>query len=113
MTQTLAGTDLTIGTNGLLSVATGLAAVLLDAERAVLAVRGEMIFAIDQGVPYRQILWDGRRNVAQFQAAIRSRLLTVPDVLEVVALATAQVGDTLVYEATIRTTYGTGQVTNG
>jgi hypothetical protein len=112
VTQTFAGKDLTIGDNGDLLIVSGLDAVLFDAERAAKALLGEMVLAIDEGIPYFQVVWNGSPNVNQFEAALRRRLLSLADVLEVVTLSTRQLAGTLSYEATIRTVYGVG-VING
>lgn len=109
-TRTFAGRDLEIGADGNLLIVTGLQAVLYDAERAARTVRGELVFAVDEGIPYFQVVWVGTPNVVQFEAALRARLRKVPDVSDVLALSTRQDRDTLAYEATIRTPYGTGVI---
>lgn len=102
--------DIYVGADGNLALASGLQAALQDAEHAAKTLRGEMVLAVDQGIPYFQVVWSGVPNVSAFEAAMRQALLAVPDVLEVVSLSTVRLGATLAYEAVIRTIYGIGSI---
>lgn len=113
MTMTFEGRDLTIGDDGNLVIVTDLNAVLADAARAARTLLGEMVLAIDEGIPYFEVVWNGSPNLNQYQASLRDRILNVPGVLEVVSLSLGQSASTLDYEAVIRTIYGTGTVSNG
>lgn len=113
MTLTFDGSDLTIGGNGDLIMVTGLDAVLNDASRAAKTLLGEMVLAVDEGIPYFQVVWNGSPNLNQFQASFRARLLNVPGVVEIVSLSLGQLASTLAYRAVIRTIYGTGTIANG
>ena len=116
MTQTLAvnqANDIYLNNDGNIAILTGLAAVLQSCQQYAQAQLGEMVLQTDQGVPYMQSVWGGVKNIQQFTAALRAAFLSVPDVLEVVSLLTSQVNNVLIYNAVIRTIYGSGAVTNG
>ena len=129
MTQTLssninstipdvAPNDIYLDDDGNIAMAYDLQAVLQQCAQVARTLLGEMVFNTDLGVPYFQVLWVGTPNVPQFNAALRQSFLNVNGVLEVVSLITSQGGDnrdtnTLFYTAIIRTTFGTGTITNG
>lgn len=111
MTTTLAAdasNDLFVNGSGVLATRTGLQAVLQVCEHAAKTVRGEMLFAVDQGLPYFTTAWAGSPNRPQFEAALRRALLAVPDVLDIVELETEAANNTLSYRVTIKTIYGVG-----
>lgn len=115
MTQTLAvdtSNDLTIGQNGALTIAAGEAAVGYACRAAVRVIAGEMVLAVDQGIPFRTTAWAGVPDEAGYVAALRKRLLAVDGVKAIVSLSTTRTGNRLGYTATIRTEYGT-QTLNG
>ena len=68
--------------------------------------RGEMIHAIQQGIPFDPVAWAGTPNLPQFEASARRRLLEVAGVREVVAFSARMGGDVLTYSATLRTDFG-------
>lgn len=105
--------DLFINLEGLLSTSTGLDAVMQNCETAAKAQLGEMVLAIDQGIPNFQTIWQSAANVVQFEAYLRRTLLAVDGVLEVTNLETVVQSNTLFYTATIKTIYGQGTITNG
>lgn len=102
--------DLFIGADGNLSVSSGLQAVLHAAQQAAQAQLGEMVFAVDQGIPNFQTVWNGAPNIAQFEAALRRTLLSVPGVKGVLALNVTVGDNRLNYQATIQTEFGTGAI---
>lgn len=113
MTTTFAVTqdnDLFIGSDGNLSIATGIRAVLFAAQQAAQTQLGEMLFAVDQGIPNFQTVWNGAPNVAPFEAALRRTLLAVPGVNGVLALTVVVAENKLTYQATIQTIFGTGAI---
>lgn len=115
MTRTLAvdaNNDIYLGPGGRLAVVTGLDAVLLLCAHAAKTLLGEMVLAIDQGLPYFQALWSGAPNIPVFEAAYRQRILAVQDVTGIVEVTFTVQGSVLSYAATISTIYGTG-VVNG
>lgn len=98
--------DLTLGMDGNLAFVGGVGAITQTVKQYVRARRGEMIHRFDQGVPYEAIIWGGSPNIAQFEAAARTRLLQTPDVLEVLSLQARLTDSVLSYTATIRTSLG-------
>jgi hypothetical protein len=106
-----ANNDLFIGPDGNLVIVNALEATLEACEHAVKAQLGEMVLAIDQGIPTLQTLWVGTPNFAQFEAALRRAILAVSGVSGVVSLNVSQLGDQFFYIAIILTVYGTGEIT--
>ncbi len=102
--------DLYIGPDGSLALADGIAAVMQAAQQAAQTQVGEMIFAIDQGMPNFATVWNGAPNVAQFDAALRRTLLAVEGVTGVPALSVETGGGAVSYRATIQTIYGLGAI---
>jgi hypothetical protein len=106
--------DLYIGDNGKMVILTGLKAVLQTCEQVAKGFLGEMVLDIDRGVPYKQVIFVGVPNYAQFSSALRLLWLGVDGVQEVVSLVLLPlVGNTLPYTAVIRTIYGQGDISNG
>lgn len=113
MTRTFGGdatNDLFLDDGGNLALFDGLRAVLQNCESAARTVLDEMVLAQGEGIPYFTAVFVGTPNVAVFEAAIRSRLLAVPEVQAIVTLTTRREGDRLLYAATIRTPYGEGAI---
>ena len=109
MTQTFAinaKNDLYIGANGNLAIVTGQTGVEQACQTASQAQLGEMILAINSGVPNFQSVWNGSPNLSIFRAFLRNTLLAVPGVLAVVSLNTSVVDHALHYQATISSTFG-------
>lgn len=116
MTRSLAvdsNNDIFIGADGSLAVATAREAVLHICAQTAKTQLGEMIFAIDQGLPNFEAVWNGAPNVGQFEAYLRRNLEAVPDVISVDSVTIDATGGSLTYVATIKTVYGPGVVTNG
>lgn len=114
MTQTLASdanNDLVLDRAGNVLIATGRDAVAYNCKTAIQAQRGEMMFAVDKGMPTAATAWD-RYNPIQFEAAARTILRAVPGVVGVDSFTVSRAADRLVYTATIRTIYG-GVTVNG
>ena len=113
MTQVFAvnsNNDLYIDKNGRLAIFKDLPAILQGCEHVAKALLGEMVLAIDQGIPYFQAVWDGIPNLQQFQTALRTAFLGVDGVVEVISLIVSQNADTLNYTAIIRTVFGGGSI---
>lgn len=104
--------DIYVKNDGNLAINNDLAAVSQNCENAVKAQLGEMIFAVDRGVPNFQTIWNGSPNLAQFEASLRQTILQVEGVLEITDLTTRVDGGILFYIATIQTIYGS-TVLNG
>lgn len=113
MTQTFttdSNNDIFIGSNGNLSISSGIEGVLQACQTAAKAQLGEMILAIQSGVPNFQTIWESTRNVAQFEAYLLRTLLSVDGVRGVKELTTAVNNGILSYSAVIVTIYGTGEL---
>ena len=104
--------DLYIGPDGSLAMATELEAVMQAAQQAAQTQLGEMIYAVDQGVPNFASVWNGAANISQFEAYLRRTLLAVDHVTGISDLTITVAGNKLSYTATIETDYGPG-VLNG
>jgi hypothetical protein len=115
MTQTLgvdANNDLYIGGDGRLVVKTAIQAVLDNCAHAVKAMRGEMVLAVDSGMPNFQVLWVGAANIPQYESALRATITGVEGVQSIESLTIQARNNVLEYVATIKTIYGEG-VING
>jgi hypothetical protein len=104
--------DLNLLPTGTLEVLQGIDAVSQTARQYASTLLGEMIHAVDQGVPFFGVAFGTQPNLSQFEAVMRRRLLECPGVLQVPELSARQSGDTLGYTATIVTEFGSG-VING
>jgi hypothetical protein len=108
MTQSIA-TDanndifLTAGKN--LAFVTGMQAAVQNCQTAMLALQGEMMYAMDSGMPYATVVWNNYEP-SLFKAAARSVLLAVQDVTDLLAFSSEFSGGKLSYTATINTVYG-------
>ena len=115
MTKTLAvdsNNDIYVGSDGNLAIAENIDATMQNAAQAVKAQLGEMILAIDQGMPNFQTIWNGAPNVPQFEGYLRATILAVENVLEIQDLTIVSLNGTLQYQAQILTSYGS-MVLNG
>jgi len=97
--------DLYLDRDGGLAMDSGLAGVAANCRTAIQAQLGEMIFAMDEGMPTLATAWDNY-NPVQFEAAARMILRSVPDVLEVPSFTVERAGGVLRYTARIRTAFG-------
>lgn len=104
--------DIYIGPDGSLAMATELQAVMQAAQHAAQTQLGEMMYAIDEGVPNFAAVWNGAANISQFEAYLRRTLLAVDHVTGIRDLSIAVAANALSYTATIETDYGPG-VLNG
>lgn len=102
--------DLFIGKDGNLSIVTGLDAVLIACKQASQAQLGEMVLAINKGIPTFQTVWADAGTVAQFEAALRTTLLAVAGVTEVPAIDITIANNALRYTAEIKSIYGSGTI---
>lgn len=110
MISSNAQNDIYLAADGNLAMATGLAGVMQACAHAAKAQLGEMIYAIDKGVPNFQTVWKNTANVAQFEAYLRLALEEVQDVTEVQQLDVRVENNVLSYVAIIKTIYGEGTV---
>lgn len=100
--------DIYLDSIGNIAFAYDLVAITQQCEQAAKTLLGEMIYNVNQGIPYFQTLWVGVPNIGQFTGALRRAFLSINGVLEVVSLITSQSNNTLSYTAVIRTIYGSG-----
>jgi hypothetical protein len=109
--------DLYLDGDGSIVMSFDIQAVKEACAQAAQTILGEVIYNTSEGIPYFETLWVGVPNTPQFEAALRSAFLNVPNVTEVVSLLTSQENNTLTYNAVIRTTFGstaiTGVIING
>ena len=102
--------DIYLNSVGNISISYDINAVLEACAQAAQTVLGEIIFDVNQGIPFFQTIWNGIPQVQQYTAALRVAFLNVPNVVEVVSLMTTQVNNDFQYTAIIRTTFGTGGI---
>lgn len=107
--ETTAANDIALDVNGNVSIVTGLDAVIGNCKTAIQAQRGEMQYAVNTGMPTLATAWENY-NPIQFEAAARTILKAVPDVIEVESFSTTRSGEALRYTAVIRTIYGRGSL---
>lgn len=113
MTRTIAvdsNNDIFIGPGGSLAIATAREAVLHCCAQAAKTQLGEMVYAVDQGLPNFGAVWNGAPNVGLFEAYLRRNLQAVPDVVSVDSVTIDATGSALIYVATIQTIYGPGAI---
>jgi hypothetical protein len=109
MSQTLAvdsANDLYTDGAGNLVLLSGVAAVQQNCDHALKTTLGECVLDLPRGLPNFEAIWNGRPNLAQYQAAAVAALQEVEGVVQVVAFEPIRADDTLQYTATIQTIYG-------
>jgi hypothetical protein len=115
MTKTFAvdeNGDISVGPDGNFTILEGIEAVqnvCLDAVRTQL---GEMVLAVDQGIPYFDAVWSGVPNIPQFEAALRKAVLAVDGVVRIISLNVIIQNDVLSYSMSILTSYGEGSISD-
>lgn len=113
MTRTFAvdaRNDLFLAPGGNLAIVVDLDAVLMICAAKARTLLGEMVLAVDKGIPYFQSVFTGQPNPATFEAALRDALLSVDGVTQISSLAITQTGNELNYVASIVTIYGPGVI---
>lgn len=104
--------DIYLNDAGDLVIVDDLAACMQGCETAILAQRAEMVFAMDQGIPSRPLVWD-QYLPAQFEAAARAAISAVPGVVEITAFDFNRRDNVFSYTATIKTQWGIGVINGG
>lgn len=107
-----ANNDLYVAADGNLAFGSGLSAVVQSVQNATQAIRGECVFDIELGLPNFETIWNGAPNVGQYESALRSAILAVPGVRDILSLEIAANADAVGYTARILTDFGAG-VVNG
>ncbi len=102
--------DLFLDREGNISISFDLEAVQQNCEHVVKTRLGEVVINTQIGIPYFETVWNGVPNLIQFQAAVRTALLQVDGVLEIVSFDTSVIDDALTYRAVISTIYGQGVI---
>lgn len=92
--------------NGVLAVADGLECIRQQCTQAMQTIRGEMLFAADQGLPYFEVIWTGQPNLIAFDAAAREALMRVNGVEFINAFSASISNSELKYSVEIATKYG-------
>lgn len=98
--------DFVIGDTGQIALVGGVSAVAQSARQFMQARREEMIYKIDEGMPFDLVAWAADPNEAAFEVAARQRLLQIEGVLEVTFFEINRVLDVLKYTATLLTNNG-------
>lgn len=107
-----AANDFYLDKSNNIAILTNLAAIEQNCVSALLSLRGNMIYAQDQGIDYQKIVWD-LYQPKLFEAQARARLKGVTGVTSVTSFEQLLYQNTLYFQATIKTPYGPGTVTNG
>lgn len=106
--------DIYLDSRGNISISRDLQAVLQECAQVAKTRLGELVFNVDLGIPFFDTVWDGIPNIPQYTAALRSSILNVDGVIEIISLLAApptdENKDILNYTAIIRTIYGTGSI---
>lgn len=105
-----ASNDLFLDVGNNISVLGGLAAILKACETATKAQLGEMVLTTTQGIPNFQTVWVGAPNYSLYTNYLRTTLVNVDGVQEVVSLNLSTIKNKLLYTATIKTAFGTGTI---
>jgi hypothetical protein len=98
--------DLALGEDGLLQIGNSFTFRAQAYAQFMQARLGEMIHAVQRGMPYEQVIWIGSPNVAQFEAAGRATLMQVAGTVEVLSFSARLADNVLSYTANILTDSG-------
>jgi hypothetical protein len=115
MTQTLGinnQNDIYLDINGNLALLSGESAVAGACATLSKAKLGEMVLSTTQGIPYDQAIFIGVPNLRIWQSYLLTALQNINGVVQVTDLKSTIVDNTLVYQATIQSNYGTSVLTN-
>lgn len=102
--------DLFLGLDGNLVLSTGLNAVLYSCQNISQTVSGECVLQTTRGIPDFETVWAGTPNLSQWEIALRSALLSVDGVLDIVSVILDRQSDIFSYTVTISTVYGEGAI---
>jgi len=97
--------DMYRGADGNIAFVSDILATAQLCKSRIEAQRGEMIYAMDQGMPTRSTMWDQYNPIA-FSAFAQEILLATPGVVSVTSFDMQQADNTLSYTANIVTIYG-------
>lgn len=99
--------DIHLGPDGHLAMNTELAALLQTCEHAMQALRGEMVYATERGMPYLETVWGAAPNLRLFEDAARGTLNSIEGVEHIISFSCLAEDNILKYWATIQSVYGT------
>ncbi len=114
MVQTLgfnANNDIYLGDDGNLVMLSGIEAVAGACETISKSQLGEMVLTTTQGLPNFQTVWIGVPNLRLWQSYLLTALQNVSGVQSVNNLSLQVTDGILAYTATIKTPFGTTQIT--
>lgn len=100
--------DLYLDADDNIAMGRDLASVLQVCDSVAQTILGECVLDQDVGLPNFETIWNGVPNIAQWETAYRTNIMAIADVLEIVSLVVTIESGQLKYQATIRTTFGTG-----
>lgn len=98
--------DLTLDKTGNLAMTSGIEATAQTSRNFAATRSGEMIHDMDLGVPFFMTSFDRFPNLAQFEAALRRRLIEIETVQAVTALDVQYTDGAVKYTATLQTSDG-------
>jgi hypothetical protein len=101
--------DIYLDSRGNIAMTHDIDAVENACKNAALAQLGEMIYAVNSGLPNFQAIWKGTPNYPLWIAYLRRTLAAVPGVNRVESVLVRQSGDVMSYTAVIITNFGTRQ----
>lgn len=104
--------DIYVGKDGNLAIAYDIEATLFACAQAAKAQFGEMVLAVNQGIPNFQTVWVGAPNIPQFEAYLRAAILAVSGVVRIINLTTTIANNVLSYRIVILTNFGQAILTS-
>lgn len=102
--------DLYLGTGDNIAVHNDLPAIIQNCETATRAQLGEMVLENQLGIPNFETVWNGSPDYNLYTSYLRTTLMNVQGVQEVVSLDISINGNVLSYRATIKTSFGTADI---
>ena len=98
--------DIYLDEFGNIATVTGIEAVAQVCRNTILTTLGELIFNVNEGIPYFETVFSDPPNIELFQHAVVEALQTVEGVNSVKSFEYSTNGDVLTYTALIQTIYG-------
>ena len=105
-----ANNDMYLDPQGNLAVLNGLEAVASACEAVSLAQLGEEVLTSTLGIPNFQVVWTGNPNLAIWNSYLEAALYSVNGVTQVKDLQSFVQNNTLYYQVTLVTIYGTTNI---
>ena len=108
-----ANSDLFLDSKNDISISSDLESCLQTCESVALSIKGEDIYNAEKGLPNFELIWNGVPNIPQYRAALISSIEKVENVIEVTNSSFVVNNNELIYNIEIKTTFGSGEITNG